>query len=131
MKNKFKIIIASVSAIGLQAFAGGSSTVGPSNPAAVNCLKLGGFLENTETATGQDANCIIEEWQLYREMSKRGLVQSRPHDHGSVAMPNPAAVNCIDIKGTLRIEDSLNGQRGLCVVRQWDLFRAIDVTGEN
>lgn len=129
MKNKFRFIILSILVIGAQAHAGGSSTVGPGNPAAINCLKLGGLLEQVQTPEGQDANCIIDEWQLYSEMFKRGLVKR--HHYGHVGMPNPAAVNCIDIKGALRSEEGPEGQRGLCMVGQWDLFRAINVTREN
>jgi len=129
MKNKITVLIFGALVITAQAHAGGSSTVGPGNPAAFNCLKLGGTLERVVTPRGQDANCVIDQWKLYKEMSDRGLV--RHHQYADMAMPNPAAVNCLDIKGTIRMEETPGGQRGLCVVAQWDLFRAIDVTGEN
>ncbi|MBK9321934.1 MAG: DUF333 domain-containing protein [Bdellovibrionaceae bacterium] len=128
MKNKFKVMILTIMLAGTHSYAGGSSTVGPANPAAVNCVKLEGVLENYEMPEGQNANCVVDEWHLYTEMDKRGMVK-KPGS-GSVALPNPAAVNCYDIGGALRIEDTLEGERGLCVVEQWTLFRAIDVTKE-
>lgn len=129
MKNKFGLMILSIVMLGAQAYAGGSSTVGPGNPAAYNCIKLGGFLESFTSPQGEDSNCVIDEWKLFNEMYQRGLV--KPHHHDNVGMPNPAAVNCIDINGTLRYESTPEGQIGFCVVEQWDLFRAIDITREN
>jgi putative hemolysin len=128
MKNKLNMIILGLIGFSAQAFAGGSSTVGPANPAAVNCVKLGGILEPYQTPAGQGANCVIGEWQLFREMLKRGL--TKPHRYGNGAMPNPAAVNCIDIQGTLRTENTPAGQNGLCVIEEWSLFRVINVTRE-
>lgn len=106
------------------AFAGGSSTVGPANPSAVNCINLGGQLEAVHTPLGASSNCVIEEWHLYREMDRRGLVKKR-HYGAPVGMPNPAAVNCIDIKGELRMVRTRQGDAGFCVVDSWDLFKVI------
>ncbi|MGZ3744283.1 MAG: DUF333 domain-containing protein [Pseudobdellovibrionaceae bacterium] len=129
MKSKITYLILGALVITAEAHGGGSSTVGPANPAAVNCIKLGGTLERVVTPAGEDANCVIDEWKLYKEMSDRGLVKR--HNYENISIPNPASVNCLDIKGTLRIEETPEGQRGLCVVGQWDLFRAIDITREN
>lgn len=108
----------------------GESSIGPANPAAVNCIKLEGKLETVVTPAGQDANCVVEEWHLYREMYKRGLVKEHHYPVNSIGMPNPAAVNCIDIGGSLRTETTPGGEYGLCVIPQWTLFRVIDVTRE-
>lgn len=99
------------------AFAGGGSSVGPANPAAVHCLDLGGQLVNYTTPEGQNANCLIEQWALFGAMYKQGLVTE--HHYGSGGMPNPAAVNCLDINGTLQYTE----QGSLCLVEQWALFR--------
>jgi len=130
MKNRITISIFSILSVGLQAFAGGSSTVGPGNPAAVNCIQLGGVLESYQTPAGASANCVIEQWQLYKEMSARGLTNPPHGSENGVGMPNPAAVNCIDIEGQLRTVSSPTGQSGFCVVEQWTLFRVIHTTQE-
>jgi putative hemolysin len=121
--NKMTQISLATVALSSSAFAGGSSTVGPANPAAVNCLKLGGTLERVVTPEGEDANCRIEEWKLFRAMSEQNLV--KPHHYGNGAMPNPAAVNCIDIGGELRSVTTPNGEAGVCVIEEWKLFRVI------
>lgn len=125
MKNAIiiTIILASVNA-----FAGGGSSVGPANPASLNCLKLDGQLERIDTANGQYSNCVVEEWQLFREMSARGLVKD--HSSGGMGMANPASVNCNDIGGQVRMVETHQGQFGQCVVEEWTLFRAINVTAE-
>lgn len=129
MKHQIAALVLIISSIGVQAYAGGSSTVGPGNPSTANCLKLGGTLEDLETPAGQSSHCLIEEWQLFREMAKRNLIKQ--HRYGNLGMPNPAAVNCADIKGSLRYVVTQSGEAGLCVVDGWDLFRAIDVLKEN
>ncbi len=123
MKNLF-IALTMLAAANAMAEGGGSS-VGPGNPAALNCIKLGGGLERFRTPQGEDSNCVIEEWQLYREMHARKL--DKRHRYGPGGVPNPAAVNCADIGGTIRIVNAPEGEAGYCVVEQWDLFRAIDV----
>lgn len=129
MKNKLAIMIISIFVFGVAlAFAGGSTTVGPGNPASINCVKLGGELVLMESPAGQYANCVIDEWTLFNEMSVRGLV--KPHHYEGLSMPNPAAVNCVDIGGAIEIHHSPLGEAGFCVVEEWALFRAIDVTRE-
>lgn len=102
-------------------FAGGGSSIGPANPASTNCLKLGGDLEMVTTPAGQYGNCVIEEWTLFTAMNERGLV--KPHQYPGNSMPNPAAVNCLDINGQLRYSK----QVGACVVEEWALFHIINV----
>ena len=106
--NKFVFVIPAILAFS-QAYAGGGSSIGPANPASVNCVKLGG--------QELDSICRIGQWQLFHQMEKRGLVKG--HNYGYGAMPNPAAVNCADIGGALIDDD--------CEVEQWALFRAIDI----
>lgn len=114
------------------AFAGGSSTIGTGNPASVNCVKLGGKLETINNPDGESTVCAIEEWTLYREMEKRGLLKKHDYQNedGSIGMPNPAAVNCKDVEGTIRIETHPQGQSGICLVEQWTLFKYINVVDE-
>lgn len=112
-------------------FAGGKSTIGMANPASVNCLKLGGVLERHTNYKGEYADCAIEEWTLYHEMLKRGLVQENSSDHDGLGMPNPASVNCENVEGELRIEQTNKGENGICVVNEWDLMKYIDITSEN
>ena len=100
--------------------------MGPGNPAAINCQKLGGIIEIEETPNGQKGNCVIDEWTLFRAMLKRGLVTEKSYDD-AIGMPNPASVNCIKIGGSLRIVETSQGQAGNCVVDEWALFRVIDV----
>ena len=111
--------------LSVNAFAGGGSSIGPGNPATLNCDQLGGVTESFQNSNGEDANCVIEEWLLFREMTARGLTQS--HRYGEGAMPNPAAVNCADIGGDSRVVETREGQTGFCVVGQWALFRVINV----
>jgi len=109
---------------------GGGSNVDGGNPAAYNCLKLRGSLEKVVTELGEDANCVIEKWHLFSEMSKRGLTKDvvvTRNKKGGVSIPNPASVNCLNISGELRIQTNSQGQFGLCVVAQWDLFKIINV----
>lgn len=47
----------------------------------------------------------------------------------SVGMANPASVYCVDIGGTVSIQDTAAGQMGVCtlpdgsVIEEWELFR--------
>ena len=109
-------------------FAGGGSSIGVANPAAVACVNLNGKLETYRVSNGKDANCVIEQWQQFKEMAQRGLVKSHNYNNhnGSIGMPNPAAVNCIEIGGKLRVESSVYGQNGMCVIPQWTLFRILN-----
>jgi hypothetical protein len=127
MANIFTKTFLTLSFLGIQiASAGGSSTAGIGNPAALNCEKLGGTLESYTTPEGQNANCVIEEWLLFREMDKRGLVHNDIPEE--ISMPNPASVNCIKIGGSIRVVQNPVGDTGYCVIEQWTLFRAIDIT---
>lgn len=44
---------------------GGHAGAGLANPAAVNCLNIGGALRHIETPEGTSGFCVIEEWTLY------------------------------------------------------------------
>ena len=82
-------ILISLTIIMMGAFAfssGGGSSIGPANPATINCIKLGGILEPVITPAGEDANCVLDQWQLFREMFKRGLVKE--HQYPSPPCPN-------------------------------------------
>jgi putative hemolysin len=111
------------------AIAGGSSTIGPANPAALNCIKLGGTLETITSPEGEGAFCVIEAWHLFNEMNERGLVKE--HTYPPIGMPNPSAVNCNDIEGQYRIVSTPEGDSAVCAVEQWTLFRVINVLDEN
>ena len=117
-----RIIITLSLLLASASFAGGGSSVGPANPAAVHCLNLGGQLINYTTPEGQNANCLIEQWALFRAMYEKGLVIQ--HQYGPGGMPNPAAVNCTDIHGELQYSE----QGSLCLVEQWTLFRVFHPT---
>jgi putative hemolysin len=45
------------------------------NPASQFCVDLEGWLERGQNERGPTTNCVIEEWQLFRAMSKRNLVR--------------------------------------------------------
>ena len=106
---------------------GGGSSVGPANPASVYCKDLKGSLElETAPGGGQYANCVVDQWTLFRDMSSKGLVIH--HNYGPGGMPNPAAVNCEDVGGTIRVVDTNEGQEGDCVIEEWTLFRATHPT---
>lgn len=111
-------------------FAGPAISEGVPNPASVNCTKLGGQLNIvTEPDGGQASYCTIDEWQLFKEMYQRGLI--KPHKYGQNGMPNPAAVNCVDIGGEIDIVTNPDGgQAGYCKIEEWTLFKAINVTAE-
>lgn len=107
---------------------GGSTTVGVPNPAAANCIKLGGTLESFEASSGYtDYNCAIEQWQLFTEMNKRNLVKPHSYPGPVVAMPNPAAVNCIDVEGKLSERIHSNDSATYCIVEEWTLLKYINV----
>ena len=109
--------------ITLPAFAGGGSSVGTGNPAAGFCIKLGGQLERTVSREGEDANCAIGEWDLFRAMDKEKLVRPIKCNPHIPCMPNPASVNCDDAGGKLRIVSTPAGENGVCVIEEWTLFR--------
>lgn len=51
------------------------------------------------------------------------------HDPKPIGMPNPASAYCIQIGGTLSIEDREGGQIGICTlpdgtkIEEWELYR--------
>ena len=100
---------------------GGGSSVG--NPAAQFCIDLGGQLERTHTSRGESANCVIEEWSLYREMDKEHLVRPIHCRPNAPCMPNPAARNCYDVGGAYRLVTTPQGETGMCVVEEWALWK--------
>ncbi|MBL7670682.1 MAG: DUF333 domain-containing protein [Bdellovibrionaceae bacterium] len=123
---KTKVFVVSL-LIGSMAAGGGGSSVGPSNPAAENCIKLQGTLESFEDNAGQGANCVVDEWHLWREMERRGLVKHHEEPTPPYGLANPASVNCQDIGGEIRWVETLEGTQGFCVVGEWKLFEAINV----
>lgn len=40
------------------------------NPATMNCLDQGGYVNYTETESGMLGTCVINEWTLYNIMNK-------------------------------------------------------------
>jgi putative hemolysin len=118
-----KMILVTVSLVSLSAFAGGGSSVGPENPAARNCLALGGAVEIVEDPDGNQASyCAIAQWTLFREMAARGLTDDS-------VQGNPASLNCLKAGGTLRRVVTPEGEDHDCVIEAWTLFRIIDVVG--
>lgn len=123
-----KILFALIFILAQQTFAGGGSSIGVANPASVNCIRLKGVLESYTTYAGTDANCVIEQWQLFNEMNKRGLIKMNPNSrYSNVGMPNPAAVNCLNSGGKLRLVNTTHGQSGHCVIPQWSLIKVINI----
>lgn len=51
------------------------------------------------------------------------------HERQAVGMPNPASAHCVEIGGSLTIEDTARGQVGICTladgtrIEEWELFR--------
>lgn len=117
---KTMILLSALLSIPAFARDGGGSSVGTGNPAAKFCLDLGGQLERTSDARGEDADCVIDEWKLFREMSKAGLVKDINIGPGGA---NPAAINCDNVGGKWRVVNTPEGEEGMCAVEQWDLFR--------
>ena len=114
-----KFVAMLLTLVSCQAFAfGGSSTVGPGNPASIECSSLGGQLEAVTTPEGQRNNCVLEEWRLFSAMNERGLV--KPHQGNGGA--NPASLTCLDLGGTLRGEQTPAGQSNSCVIDEWALW---------
>jgi len=106
---------------------GGGSGVGTSNPASEHCLNLGGQLESFQSRNGEGYNCVIAEWDLYRIMSKKGLVKPiRCGSENMPCMPNPASYNCVVIGGTLRSVETPEGQDNNCVVEEWALWHVFN-----
>lgn len=122
-----KILVLSLLMFSQNLFAGGGSSIGVGNPAILNCLKLTGHLMFAQQPSGQSTYCAIEQWQLFQQMSSRHLVKEHPYNNGGA---NPAAVNCLDIGGTLRAVQTASGQNAFCVVEAWTLFKIINVLND-
>lgn len=112
-------LLTSMSAFALD---GGSSSVGVPNPAAELCLKLNGTVETVLTPAGEGANCVVDEWVLFRSMTDAGLIHS-PSQPRHAWISNPASKNCITIGGTLRMVNTPAGEAGHCVIEEWTLFK--------
>lgn len=62
---------------------------------------------------------------------------STPQSSPVVGMANPASQYCIESGGTLRIENKVDGQIGICVypdgreVEEWELFRSSKKSAED
>jgi putative hemolysin len=111
----------------MPAFAGGGSSIGIGNPASKNCGELGGILKSYQSPRGEGAYCVVDEWNLFRLMSQCRLVQVHHYGrNGQIGMPNPASVNCADVGGVTRVVKTPTGERGVCVVEEWMLFRSVD-----
>ncbi|KAA0019231.1 DUF333 domain-containing protein [Salinicola corii] len=60
---------------------------------------------------------------------------SSQQEEPKVGMPNPASVYCEDQGGTLEIQQTKNGQVGMCTlpdgtqVEEWDLYRKTHAPG--
>ncbi|HNX16697.1 MAG TPA: DUF333 domain-containing protein, partial [Methanoregula sp.] len=96
---------------------------GLANPAAVNCVNIGGTVEIKDGAAGQYGMCTFkngttcEEWALFRgEGCKAGAEPNQTGNStmtGQTGLANPAAVNCVNIGGTVEIKDGAAGQYGM------------------
>jgi putative hemolysin len=128
----------------LPAFArGGSSTVGPGNPAAIFCENEGGRLESTHTRLGDDALCrfgersAIPQWTFFRAKNGGGEkavdVFLNPKAVKVGVMGNPASLYCLAQGGKTSIESLEDGtQIGICRfedrsgIEEWTLFRGVN-----
>lgn len=108
--------------------AGGSSSVGPANPASVLCVEMGGDLEMVEGPGGTSGFCTLEEWHLYGELDERGrLPELNFGGNGPLAgMANPASVTCVKIGGKLTIRTTPGGETGYCTIEEWALYHWVN-----
>ncbi|HVP96533.1 DUF333 domain-containing protein [Methanoregula sp.] len=117
-----------------------TGTAGMANPASVNCVNVGGTLQIMDSPAGQYGMCNFpngtscEEWALFRgEGCQPGVAANQTVNAtapaGQTGMANPASVNCVNVGGTLQIENSPAGQYGMCnfpngtSCEEWALFR--------
>lgn len=103
-----------------------------SNPAAVNCGKLGGIPKSVKDPSGGEIGyCVFpngtacEEWGLM----KGSCVSANVTAQKPVGMANPASVNCQKIGGTTKILKNPDGSEyGVCAFangttcEEWALF---------
>lgn len=120
-----KIFILVIMLLSLSAFAGASSSSGTGNPASILCVQeLKGSLFSVSTPTGDYAICRLEEWSLYRAMIDHNIHPYYPQSNSeTIGMPNPASYNCVKLGGRLDIQDTQNGQIGICSLEEWTLYR--------
>lgn len=119
-----------IMALALLSPAGALANTGLANPAATYCIAQGGLYGIQDGTDGQTGICQlpdgtkIDAWTYFRENNA---------DHKSdsfTRLANPAATYCIEIGGSYRIEDTGQGQVGICTkpdgtsLDAWDLFRA-------
>ncbi|MFL5813358.1 MAG: DUF333 domain-containing protein [Bdellovibrionia bacterium] len=113
----------------MPAYAGGGSSIGIGSPASKNCVVLDGVLKPFQFRGGEADYCVLDEWNLFRFMYQCHLVHVHHYGRrGQIGMPNPAAVNCADVGGVTQIEKTPAGERGVCVVEEWMLFRSVDAS---
>ncbi len=108
----------------------GLANSGLANPVATYCIVQGGLYGIQDGAEGQSGICQlpdgtkIDAWTYFREN------HPDPGSDGSVGLVNPAAAYCLKIGGSYRIEDTEQGQVGICTKPDgtaqdaWALFRA-------
>jgi len=118
-----------------------ANQTGMANPASVNCVNIGGqSVIMTNPDGSQYGMCnftngtICEEWALFRgEGCQPGVTANQTGNatapSGQTSMANPASVNCVNVGGTVQIENSAAGQYGMCnftngtICEEWALFR--------
>ena len=127
MKKLFLSIVMLLSAASAWG-AGGSSSVGPANPASVLCIEMGGDLDIVDGPGGQWGLCTIEEWRLFGELDKRGRLPELDFSGSGpmIGMPNPASVTCEKIGGKLEIRNETGGQAGYCSIEEWALYHWVN-----
>lgn len=108
-----KSVLVLLALVSSQSFAGGSSTLGPANPAAILCINIGGALDYS-------GNCLIGEWRLYSALGKSGLLKKHRSNGGA----NPAALSCMDVGG--KLDYARPAQDTTCVVEEWSLWKAFN-----
>jgi hypothetical protein len=118
-----------------------ANQTGMANPASVNCVNVGGqSVIMTNPDGSQYGMCnftngtTCEEWALFRgEGCQPGVIANQTANAtapaGQSGMANPASVNCVNVGGTVQIQNSAAGQYGMCAFpngttcEEWALFR--------
>lgn len=151
--KKLALVIIVLSQLSFAEYGGGSSGVGVPNPAAKNCVDLGGTLTyGTEEGGGTFALCTlgsvqVEEWTLFRtaqgectDAARKFLTQGKfvypkPNPGGAIGMPNPSSVNCVQRGGQNLGVEVKEGADGFCLfvdrtsIGAWSLFRGRNAAG--
>lgn len=86
--------------------------------ADLNCVKLGGKLENS---SNNFQTCAVEAWSLYRKMSDLNLVRISQSNGGA----DPSSINCADIGGIQHQTGS--GPDGICRVDKMTLLQNVNI----